>query len=86
MYFQNINLRYYESYREYQMSAGVILSLLNEFNKSVLCEPLASIILFYSKSSINLVMNLHEFNILFITYPRKRNINCKKDHFSPTRI
>ena len=34
---------------------------------------LASIILFYSASSINLVMNLHEFNILFITYPKKNS-------------
>ena len=33
-------------YRGYQMSVGLILNLLNEFNKSVLCKPLASIILF----------------------------------------
>ena len=57
-------------YRGYQMSVGLILNLLNELNKSILCEPLASIILFYSMSSINLVMNLYEFNILF-TYPNK---------------
>jgi hypothetical protein len=55
-------------YRGYWMSVGLILNLLNELNKIILCEPLASIILFYSTSSINLVLNLHEYNILFITY------------------
>ena len=30
--------------------------------------------------------NLHKFNILFITYPRKRTLNCKKDDFSPTNL
>ena len=53
------------------MSVGLILNLLNELNKSILCEPQMSIILFYSTSSINFVMNLHKFNILFITYPKK---------------
>jgi hypothetical protein len=47
------------------MSVGLILKyLLKELNKILLCEPLASIILFYSTSSINLVLNLHEYNIL----------------------
>ena len=55
------------------MSVGLILNLMNKLNKSVLYEPLASIILFYSTSSINLVMNLHEFDILFITYPSPKN-------------
>ena len=59
--------------RGYQTSVGLILSLLNELNKRILCEPLESIILFYSTSSIILVINLHEFNILFITYPQKYN-------------
>jgi hypothetical protein len=43
-----------------------ILILLNELNKVILCE---ASILFYSTSSINLVLDLHEYNILFITYP-----------------
>ena len=60
------------------MSVGLILNLLYELNKSILCEPLARIILFYSTSSINLVMNLHEFNILFITNSQKELFNCKK--------
>ena len=55
-------------HRGYQMSVNLLLNLLNELNKSILYEPLASIILFYSTSSVNLVLNLHEFNILFITY------------------
>jgi hypothetical protein len=38
-----------------------ILNLLNELNKIILCEPLASIILFYSTNLINLVLNLHEY-------------------------
>jgi hypothetical protein len=52
------------------MSVSSILNLLNEVNKIILCEPLASMILFYSTSSINSAMNLHEFNILFITYQK----------------
>ena len=60
------------------MSVGLILNLLNELNKSILCEPLASI-LFYSTSSINLVMNLHEFNVLFIDFLL---LIVKKDHHS----
>ena len=39
-------------YRRYQMSVGLLPNLLNKVNKSILCEPLASIILFYSMSSI----------------------------------
>ena len=50
------------------MSVCLMLKLLNELNKGKLCEPLGSIILFHSKSSTNLVMNLHEFNILFLFY------------------
>ena len=70
------------------MSVGLIMILLNELNKSLSCESLASII-FNSMSSINLVMNLHEFDILFITHPppppkKNQTINCYKDHFSPT--
>ena len=52
------------------MNVGLILYLLNEVNKSILY--------LYSTNSINvdLVMNLHEFDILFITYPI-RTLNCK---------
>jgi hypothetical protein len=52
------------------MSVRSILNLFNQLIKIILCESLASIIdlLFYSMSSINLVLNLNEFNILFITY------------------
>jgi hypothetical protein len=50
------------------MSVGLLLNLLNQLNKIILCEPLASIILFYSTSSINFVLNPHECSILFITY------------------
>ena len=53
------------------MSVDLILNLLNEMNKSILCEPLAITILLYSTSSINSAMNLHEFNIFFITFPNK---------------
>ena len=59
----------YTLYRGYQMSVGLILYLLNKLNKSILCKPLVSIILFYSISSINLVTSLHEFNIYFYHIP-----------------
>jgi hypothetical protein len=51
------------------MSVSAILNILHKLNKIILCEPLASIILFHITCSINSVMNLHEYNILFITYP-----------------
>jgi hypothetical protein len=54
------------------MSVSSILNLLHELNKIILCEPLASILLFYSTSAINSVMNIYEFNILFITYQKLR--------------
>ena len=63
------------------MSVGLILNLVNDLNKSILCEPMASIILFYSMSSIHLVMNLYEFNILFITNPKNELFICKKKLF-----
>jgi hypothetical protein len=44
---------WFEIHRGYGMSVGLILNLLNELNKIILCEPLASKILFYSTSSIN---------------------------------
>ena len=44
------------------MCLGSKLNLLNDLNKRILCEPLARIIIFYSTSSVNFVMNLHEFN------------------------
>ena len=55
------------------MSVGLILNLMNELNKSILCEPLAN----------NLVMNLHKFNILFNTLysQKKKTLNCKKRSF-----
>ena len=65
------------------MSVGLILNFLNEFNKSIL---------FYSTNSINLVLNMHKFNILFITYlPQKEFLIVKKtDHkrsfFTDTHI
>ena len=63
------------------MSVGLILNLLNELNKSILCKPLANITVFHSTSSIHLVIILNEFNIPFITYPKK-NFIVKRDHFS----
>jgi hypothetical protein len=42
------------------MSVSSILNLLHELNKIILCKPLASILL-YLTSSINSVLNLHEF-------------------------
>jgi hypothetical protein len=59
-----------ESNRGYWMSVSSMLNLLHELNKIILCKPLASKIIFSSTSSINSVMNLHEFNILFITYQK----------------
>jgi hypothetical protein len=63
------------------MSVGLILNLLNELNKIILCEPLSSIILFYSTNSINLELNLHEFNILFITYSKRERFAVKTSLF-----
>ena len=67
------------------MSVGLILNLLNELNKSSIMRAFGSIILFYSMISINLVMNLHKFNILFIQ-PKKELSIVKKDYFSPTHL
>ena len=64
------------------MSVDLILNLLNELNKSILCEPLAIIILFYLMSSKNLEINLYELNILFIIYSQKELLIVKSDHFS----
>jgi hypothetical protein len=63
------------------MSVSSILNLLHELNKIILCEPLGSIILFYSTNVINSVMNLHVFNILFITYPKRRLFKVKYESF-----
>ena len=57
-------------HKGYQMCVGLILILFNKLNKNISRNPLASIILLYSISLINLVKNLHEFNILFITFPQ----------------
>ena len=57
-------------HREYQMSVGLILNLLNELNKSIQCEHIYTI--HFHKFS-----NEHEFNILFITYPN-RKLTCEK--------
>ena len=51
-----------------KMSIDLILNLLNVLNKDILCKPLVGKILFYSTESINVVINLHEFNNLFITF------------------
>jgi hypothetical protein len=45
------------------MTVSSILNLLHELNKIILCQPLVSIILLYSTSVINSVINLHEFKI-----------------------
>jgi hypothetical protein len=44
--------------RGYWMCVGSILNLLNKLDKIMLCKPLASKILFYSRSSINSVIKL----------------------------
>jgi hypothetical protein len=59
------------------MRVGSILTLLNELNKIILCQPLAILILFYSTSSINLVMNLHEYSIYNIF--KIRTFQSKKE-------
>ena len=46
------------------MSVDLILSVLKELNKNISGKYLASIILFYSTSSINLEMNLHFNNLI----------------------
>ena len=67
------------------MGVGLILTLLNELKKKILCDPLATIILFYLTSLMNLALNMHEYSIDHI--PHKRTIYRKKpDHFSPTRL
>ena len=61
------------------MIVGSNLNLLNDLNKSIIIM-LASgehILLFYSIGSVNLVMSLHKFNILFITYHKNRTLNYK---------
>jgi hypothetical protein len=63
------------------MSVSSILNLLHELNRIILCEPLANIILFHSTSAINSVMNLHKFDILFITYPKLRPFKVKLESF-----
>jgi hypothetical protein len=68
-------------YRGYWMSVSLILNLLHDLNTIILCEPLASIISFYSTSSINSVINLNEFNILLITYPNSDRLKWKKSQF-----
>ena len=68
------------------MRVFLILNLLNELRKSILCEPQTSIILFHSTSSINLVMNQHEFNILFITYPKKELFIVKNINLTGTAV
>ena len=45
LFILQVNLNIYTGY---QMSVCLILNLLNEWNKSTICEPLASIILPYS--------------------------------------
>jgi hypothetical protein len=38
------------------MSIDTILNLMHKLNKIILCDPMASITLFYATSSINLVI------------------------------
>ena len=64
----------------YQISVDSVLILLNKFNKSILCKPLTSIS-FHSTSSINLVMNLHEFNTVY-HIPLKELFIVKKNNQS----
>ena len=74
-------------YRGYQISEGLIMNLLNELNKCISCEPLVSIILCYSTSSIKLVMNLHEYLILYFSHtPQKELLIVKKKTLSPTPL
>ena len=63
------------------MTVGLILNLMKMLNKSILCEPLVSIILFYSTSSINLVMNLHHLIFYLSLIPKKNSLLEQKDHF-----
>jgi hypothetical protein len=58
------------------MSAGSIMNLLKELNKIIMCEPLASIILLYSTTLINLVMNLYEYIIFYLSCTK--NKDCLK--------
>ena len=53
------------------MSDRVISNLLHELNKMIFCEPWLAKYLFYSTSAMNLIWYDHEFNIHFITYPKK---------------
>jgi hypothetical protein len=59
------------------MNVSLILIFLSNLDIIILCEPLASKTLFYPTSSINLRMNLHECNILFITYQKQRPLILK---------
>ena len=43
-----------------------ILNLLNLLNKIISCSPEAHIIYFYSTSSINSVLNIHSFDVLYL--------------------
>ena len=67
------------------MSVSLILNLLNELNKSVLCEPLVSIIKF---KEFNKITNLlvHKFNILCITLAQKELIIVKKTIIFPVYV
>jgi hypothetical protein len=44
------------------------LSLLDSLNKMIFCSPEARILKLYSSRSINLVLNLHSFNILYVLH------------------
>jgi hypothetical protein len=60
------------------MSVGSKLNLLNELNKLIICEPLASIILLYSTSSINLEMERHEYIYSFLSRINNGTVYSKK--------
>jgi hypothetical protein len=51
------------------------MNSLKQFNEIILYEPTARIILFYSTSSTNLVLNLHKYNILLTAYSQISKIN-----------
>ena len=60
-------------YRGYQMSVDLILNLLNELKKNILCEPL---ILFNEFSKFSSEPTRIWYSIPF---PTKKALNCKND-------
>ena len=48
------------------MSANVLLILLNELGKEIICEVCPAFYLFFATSLINFIIQEHECKILFI--------------------